>query len=67
MLSRIQMFLSIILAIILVLIVFGITILVFDKDPKLDSSNLPVLTEKEEKEIVPMIETQSLPMPGINE
>ena len=67
MMRKLQLIASLMLAIILaMLVMLGITVIITKDDPKINDP-IPQLTKQEQKILNMEIETQSLPMPGINE
>jgi len=67
MLRKLQLITSLILAIVLaMLVMLCITAIITKDDPNINNP-IPPLTKQEQKTLITEIETQSLPMPGINE
>lgn len=67
MLRKLQLIASLILAIILaMLVMLGIIAIITKDDPNINDP-IPPLTKQEQKTLNMEIETQSIPIPGINE
>lgn len=67
MIRKLQLITSLILSIILaMLVMLGITVIIIKDNPNINNP-IPPLTKQEQKILNMEIETQSLPMPGINE
>lgn len=67
MLRKLQLISSLILAIILaMLVMLGIIAIITKNDPNINDP-IPPLTKQEQKTLNMEIETQSIPIPGINE
>lgn len=66
MLQKIRMITGFILIILIIMFLFGMIVLITKEDPKVNDP-LPIMTKQEQKILTEEIETQTLPMPGINE